>query len=186
MQERFRPLTIEEMTPAQRQMAESLQSGPRGPGVRGPFKALLRSPELGELVQRVGAHIRFKSSIPAALNEMAIIMAGRKWDSQVEFWAHREMGIQAGMRPEVAAAIALGKRPDPITSDEAVVHDFCHELLHTAQVSDANFQAVLGRFGEQGAVDLVGALGYYSLVSMMLNMDRVQLPAGVELPLKPL
>ncbi len=185
-EERFKPLTLEEMTPGQRQMAESIQSGPRGAGVRGPFKAFLRSPELGELVQRVGAHIRFKSSIPAYLNEMAIIIAGRRWNSQVEFWAHRDMGIKAGMRPEVADAIALGRRPDPITADEAIVHDYCHELLYTTQVSDAHYDAVVGRFGEQGAVDLVGALGYYSLVSMMLNVDRTQLPDGSEPPLKPL
>jgi len=185
-EERFKPLTAEQMTPAQKQMSDSIQSGPRGAGLRGPFKALMRSPELGELVQRVGAHIRFKSSIPPALNELAILLAGRKWNAQVEFWAHREMGLKAGMRPEVADAIAAGERPDPITPDEAVVHDFCHELLHTTHVSDARFKAVVDRFGEQGVVDLVGALGYYSLVSMALNVDRVQLPEGVEPLLKPL
>jgi 4-carboxymuconolactone decarboxylase len=184
--ERFKPLTPEEMTPAQKAMVDAIQSGPRGGGLRGPFKALMRSPELGDLVQRVGAHIRYRSSIPAALNELAIIIAGRKWNAQYEFYAHRELGLKAGMRPEVADAVAAGKRPDPITPDEAVVYDFCHELLATTQVSDENFKRVVDRFGEQGVIDLVGAVGYYSLVSMVLNVDRVQLPEGVAPLLKPL
>jgi 4-carboxymuconolactone decarboxylase len=184
--ERFKPLSPEEMTPAQQQMVDNIQSGPRGGGLRGPFKALMRSPELGDLVQRVGAYIRYKSSIPAALNELAIIMAGRKWNAQYEFYAHRELGLKAGMRPEVADAIAAGKRPDPIEPDEAIVYDFCHELLQTTQVSDENFNRVVQRFGEQGVIDLVGAVGYYSLVSMVLNVDRVQLPEGVQPLLKPL
>jgi 4-carboxymuconolactone decarboxylase len=183
--ERFKPLAPEEMTPAQKHMVESIQAGPRG-AVRGPFKLLLRSPELGELLQQVGAHIRFKSSIPAPLNELAIILAGRKWNSQVEFWAHRGMGLEAGMRPEVADAVAAGRRPDPITPDEAIVYDFCHELLHTTEVSDSHFRAVVERFGEQGVADLICALGYYSLVSMVLNVDRVPLPPGAEPYLKPL
>jgi 4-carboxymuconolactone decarboxylase len=185
-EERFKPLTAEEMSPAQKQMVDSITAGPRGGGLRGPFKALLRSPELGDLVQRVGAYVRFKSSIPADLNELAILLAGRKWNAQYEFYAHRELGLKAGMRPEVADALAAGKRPDPITPDEAVVYDFCNELLQTTQVSDQNFKRVVDRFGEQGVLDLVGAVGYYSLVSMILNVDRVQLPEGVTPPLKPL
>jgi 4-carboxymuconolactone decarboxylase len=185
-EERFKPLSPEEMTPAQKAMVAAIQSGPRGGGLRGPFKGLMRSPELGDLVQRVGAYVRYHSSIPADLNELAIILAGRKWNAQYEFYAHRELGLKAGMRPEVADAVAAGKRPDPITPDEAIVYDFCHELLHTTQVSDENFARVKDRFGERGVIDLVGAVGYYSLVSMVLNVDRVQLPAGVEPMLKPL
>ena len=184
--ERFRPLAPEEITPAQKQMVDAIQSGPRGGGLRGPFKALMRSPELGDLVQRVGAYVRYNSCIPPALNELAIIIAGRRWNAQYEFYAHRELGLKAGMRPEVADAVAAGKRPDPITEDEAIVHDFCHELLHTTQVSDENFARVVKRFGEQGVIDLVGAVGYYSMVSMVLNVDRVQLPEGVAPLLKPL
>ncbi len=184
--ERFAPIADEALTPEQRLMVEGIQSGPRGAGLRGPFKALLRSPELGDRVQRVGAYIRFDSAIPAALNEMAILLAGRKWNAQYEFYAHREIGLKAGMRPAVADAIALGKRPDPMDHDETIIWEFCTELLETTQVSDAKFQAVADRFGEKGVLDLVGAVGYYSLVSMILNVDRVQLPPGEKLPLAPL
>ena len=89
---RFKELTPETMTPEQKKVADAIQSGPRGAGLRGPFNALLRSPDLCDLVQRVGAYVRYSSCIPARLNEMAIIMAGRKWTAQYEFYAHRTAG----------------------------------------------------------------------------------------------
>ena len=96
---RFKELTPETMTPEQKKVADAIQSGPRGAGLRGPFNALLRSPDLCDLVQRVGAYVRYSSSIPSQLNEMAIIMAGRKWTAQYEFYAHRKLAIEAGLKP---------------------------------------------------------------------------------------
>ena len=184
MSERFTTLTPETMTPEQKRVADAIQSGPRGAGLRGPFNALLRSPELCDLVQRVGAHVRFGSSIPARLNELAIIMAGRKWTAQYEFYAHRRLALEAGLKPDIADAVAAGTRPAGMAADEATVYDFVSELLGTGQVSDASFQRVKDAFGERGVVDLVGAVGYYSLVSMVLNVARVPLPPGVEPLLK--
>lgn len=186
MSQRFETLTPETMTPEQRTVADSIQSGPRGAGLRGPFNALLRSPELCDLVQRVGAYVRYKSALPAALNEMAICMAGRKWTAQYEFYAHRRLALEAGLDPAILDAIAAGTRPAKLSADEATVYDFASELLGIGQVSDASYSGVKDRFGERGVMDLVGAVGYYSLVSMVLNVDRVPLPAGVEPPLKPL
>ena len=108
---RLTTLTNETMTPEQKRVAEAIQSGPRGAGLRGPFNALLRSPELCDLVQRVGAFVRFGTSIPARVNEMAIIMAGRKWTAQYEFYAHRRLAIEAGLKPAITDAIAAGTRP---------------------------------------------------------------------------
>jgi 4-carboxymuconolactone decarboxylase len=183
---RFKELTPGTMTPEQKKVADAIQSGPRGAGLRGPFNALLRSPELCDLVQRVGAYVRYSSGIPARLNEMAIIMAGRKWTAQYEFYAHRKLAIEAGLKAAICDAIAAGKRPDAMQDDEAEVYDFCTDLLGTGQVSDANYKRIADRFGERGVVDLIGAVGYYSLVSMVLNVDRVPLPAGETPPLKPL
>lgn len=183
-EERFRPLTREEMTPEQGAMVDAITAGPRGGNLRGPFKALLRSPELGNRVQQVGAYIRFGSSIPAALNEMAILLAGRKWNAQYEFWAHRKLGLEAGMRPEVADAVAQNRRPEGMDEDEAAVWTFCTELLGTTEVSDATFAIAAARFGGKGVIDLICAVGYYSMVSMILNVDRVQLPPGETPPLR--
>src|SRR4249920_605818 len=181
---RFKELSPETMTPEQKKVADAIQSGPRGAGLRGPFNALLRSPELCDLVQRVGAFVRFGSSIPPQLNEMAIIMAGRKWTAQYEFYAHRRLALEAGLSPAIADAIAANKRPVSMAKDEETVYDFVSELLATGSVSDPTFQRVKDTFGERGVVDLVGAVGYYSLVSMTLNVAQVPLPPGVEPLLK--
>jgi 4-carboxymuconolactone decarboxylase len=183
---RFKELTPETMTPEQKQAADAIQAGPRGAGLRGPFNALLRAPELCDLVQRVGAYVRFSSSIPARLNEMAIIMAGRRWTAQYEFYAHRRLAIEAGLSTAICDAIAAGTRPQGMQDDEAAVYDFCSELLSSGHVSDASYARIKDRFGERGAIDLIGAIGYYSLVSMVLNVDGVPLPAGETAPLKPL
>jgi 4-carboxymuconolactone decarboxylase len=183
---RFKELTPQTMTAEQKKVADAIQSGPRGAGLRGPFNALLRSPELCDLVQRVGAYVRYSSSIPAQLNEMAIIMAGRKWTAQYEFYAHRKLAIQAGLKAEICDAIAAGTRPAAMQDDEAAVYDFCTELLGSGHVSDGSFKRIADKFGERGVIDLIGAVGYYSLVSMVLNVDGVPLPAGETPPLKPL
>jgi 4-carboxymuconolactone decarboxylase len=183
---RFPILEHEQMTDEQRGVVDAIQSGPRGAGLRGPFNALLRSPALCDLVQRVGAYVRFGSSIPAPLNELAICMAGRKWGAQYEFYAHRRIGIDAGLNPAILDAVALGQRPANINGDETIVYEFVTDLLSAGQVSDGRYNAALERFGERGIMDLVGAVGYYSLVSMVLNVAQVPLPEGETPPLKPL
>lgn len=183
---RFAELTPATMTPGQQEVAAAIQSGPRGTGLRGPFNALLRSPELANHVQKVGEYIRFKSSIPAPLNELAILVAGRRWTAQYEFYAHRRLAIEAGLKPEIADAIAAGRRPEAMHGDETIVYEFATELLRHGEVGDATYQWTLDRFGERGVVDLVGAVGYYSLVSLVLNVARVPLPPGETPPLKKL
>ncbi len=182
---RFKPLTEETMTPRQRESYRAIVSGPRK-GARGPFNALLRSPEVADRVQKVGEYIRFGSSIPAALNEMAILITGRFWGAQYEFWAHSALARTAGLADSIIDAIAEGRRPATMSADERVVYDFCTELFRDKAVSDAAFKAVADRFGEQGVIDLIAASGYYSIVSMVLNVDRHPLPAGEKPPLRPL
>src|SRR6185295_18182209 len=182
---RFSPLSAANMSAEQKRVADAIQGGPRQ-GLRGPFNALLRSPDLADRVQKVGEYIRFRSSIAARLNELAILIVARKWTAQFEWYAHHQFAMKAGLDPAVAAAIAEGRRPDAMRDDEKVVYAFCTELLDTAQLSDSTYAATVGLVGEQGVIDLIGALGYYSMVSMILNTDRYPLPEGVEPPLKPL
>ena len=182
---RFTELTPETMTAEQRRVAEAIQSGPRGAGLRGPFNALLRAPDLADLVQRVGAYVRYSSSLPAALNELAIVIAGRHWTAQYEFYAHRKLAIAAGLAPAIVDAVAENRRPAGMSDDEAAVYDFATSLVGTGAVSDAHYEAVMSRWGERGVMDLTGAIGYYSLVSMVLNVACVPLPPGEAPPLKP-
>ena len=152
--------------------------------MRGPFNAWLRSPELADRLQKVGEYVRFQSSLPRRLNEFAILITARAWTAQYEWYAHHKMAMEAGLSAKIAADLAAGKRPRGMQEDERVVYDFCTELLTKRKVSDKTFDAAVRMFGEQGAVDLIGATGYYGIVSMTLNVAEVALPAGEQPPLK--
>jgi 4-carboxymuconolactone decarboxylase len=182
---RFAPLALDEMTPAQRAVAEAIQSGPRG-GLRGPFQAWLRSPEMAQRLQSVGEYLRFSSSVPRRLNELAILITARAWDAQFEWYAHHRLALEAGLNPAVAADIAEGRRPSSMQADEAAVYDFCTELRATHRVGDETLARVQAALGEQGVIDLIAVSGYYDTVSMTLNVAEVALPDGLEPPLKPL
>lgn len=181
---RFPALQPEHMTPAQQRAADSIRSGPRGRLV-GPFNAWLRSPELADRLQKVGEYIRFHSSLPPRLNELAILVTARSWGSQFEWWAHAQFALQAGLPAATVDAIAAGRDPENLAEDEAVIYAFCTELRRTRRVSDAVYRDMLQRFGEQGIVDCIAASGYYDLVSMTLNVAQIATPDGSE-PLPPL
>jgi 4-carboxymuconolactone decarboxylase len=181
-EERFQELTPDKMTSEQKKVAEAIMSGPRK-GLRGPFNTWLRSPELADRLQKVGEHIRYASSLPARLNEFAILITAREWTAQYEWFAHYPFAIKGGLSPEVAADLATGKRPSGMQDDEKIVYDFCTQLQRDRTVSDATFKAAIGKFGEQGVVDLIGVIGYYGMVSMTLNVAQVGLPPGEALPL---
>ena len=183
--DRFAPLTYAEMTAPQKKMFENLISGERR-GASGPFNVLLRSPEMGDLAQQFGASMRYHSSIPPKLNELAIIITARHWTSQYEWYAHRRAAQNAGLSQSIIDAVAAGTRPASMAADERAVYDFVSELLATKQVSDATFKAAKDTFGERGVVDLIGVSGYYQLVSMLLNVDRYPLPDGTKPELRPL
>jgi len=183
--DRFQPLTYDTLTAEQKAMVEHLFAGERG-GMNGPFNVTLRSPEMGDLAQKLGAQLRFHSSMPNRLNEMAILMTARFWNAQYEWSAHKKNALTAGLNPSVVEAIATGKRPSSMQPDEEAVYNFGDELLRTREVSDAAFKAAVDRFGERGVVDLTGVMGYYCFVSMMLNIDRYPLPDGEKPELKPL
>ena len=183
--DRFKALKWDEMTPPQKTMMEHLVSGERR-GAGGPFNVLLRSPEVGDLVQQFGAQMRFHSSLPRKLNEMAIIITARHWTAQYEWNAHRAAAAQAGLGEPIIQAIAAGKRPSSMDGDETIIYNFATELLNTKQVSDPVFKAVKDKFEERGVVDLINVMGYYQLVSMLLNVDRYPLPAGAKPELQPL
>jgi len=177
--DRFKPLTYDQMTPEQKAMTEHVLGGERG-GMGGPFNVMLRSPEMGDLAQKLGAHVRFHSSLSRKQNELAIIITARYWKAEYEWYAHRRLAEQAGVTPAVIEAIRAGKRPASMQPDEEVVYNFVTELLDTKRVSDPIFHAAVEKLGERGVVDMVAVSGYYNLVSMFLNVDRYPLPNGAK------
>ena len=180
---RFKPLSESEMTEAQREAYRGIVSSPRG-GARGPFNALLRSPELADAAQKVGAYIRFRTSLPQKLNELAILVTARYWSAQFEWYAHAQLAEKAGLGLKVISSLEKNLRPEGMTKEETAIYDFAKELHEKKEVSDATFAAVKGLFGEKGVIDLIGACGYYTLVSMVLNVERHPLPDGKPDPLK--
>ena len=194
--QRFKQIAPENLTPEQAALADAIRSGPRSaiksssaakPGpLGGPFNVLLRSPGVGHIIQSLGAEIRFRSSLPSKLNELAIITTARHWSCQYEWFAHHRLALEAGLDPAIGEDIAQGRRPRKMSPDEAIVYNFSRELHETQGVSDATYKAALDRFGERGVMDLIAVNGYYVLVSMTLNVDRTPLPGGAPLPLPPL
>ena len=181
--DRFKPMTWEQMNDAQKKMTVDTLSGPRR-GLGGPFNVLLRSPEMGDLAMKFGEYSRFRPEVPAKLRELAIIITARHWTSHFEWYAHRSAAAQAGLRADIITAIAERKRPTGMQPDEEAVYNFVNEMLETKQVSDATFKAVKDRFGEKGVVDIIGVMGWYQMVSMLLNVDRYPLPNGAVSELK--
>jgi len=181
--DRFAPLTYEQLTPEQKTMVDHLLSGERK-GMNGPFNAMLRSPEIGDAAQKLGAQVRFHSSLPSRLNEFAILITARFWNAQYEWSAHRKLALTAGLKAAIIDSLAAGRKPAGMQPDEEAIYNFGDQLLRTRQVSDAAFKAVVDKFGERGAVDLTAVMGYYCFVSMMLNVDRYPLPEGEKPELK--
>lgn len=181
---RFKPLTENDMTDAQRKAAQELASGPRGRmNPNGPNALLLRSPDLMSCTQKVGEYLRYNSSLPLRLNEFAILVTARHWNAQVEWIAHHPLALKAGLDPAVAEDLKQGKHPAGMEDDEAAIYQFCRELHETKGVSDAAFKAVADKFGERGVIDLLGLTGYYTMLAMVLNVAQQPLPGGVAPPL---
>ena len=181
-QPRMRELDPAQLTPPQRAMYDALMAGPRH-SIEGPFNAWLRSPDLGDRLQRVGEYLRFKTTIPHNLNEFAILITAVEWSSGFEWYAHYPLAIKAGLSEAVAKDLQEGRRPANMSADEAMIYDFAVQLHRKHQVTDGVYKAVVDRFGEQGVADLIGVLGYYDIVSATLNVARVPLPAGTVKPL---
>jgi 4-carboxymuconolactone decarboxylase len=181
--ERMPEMTLEKMTPAQRNIAEAIMNGPRG-RMRGPFNAWLRNPVLADRLQKVGEYVRFNTSLDKRINEMAILMTAQAWGAQYEWYAHAPLAVKAGLDPSVVAAIGAGRKPENMKDDEAIAWEFTTQLRRDHSVDDATYAKALEKFGEPGIIDLIAVNGYYDVVSMTLNVARVKPPAEAELPFK--
>jgi 4-carboxymuconolactone decarboxylase len=183
-QDRMPPIPADKLTDAQKKAAAEIIAGPRGALV-GPFIPLLRSPEFMSRLQKVGEYLRYNTKLGANMSEFIILIAGRQWTQQFEWDSHESLALKAGVKPEVIAAVAEGRRPAGMSADEETVYDFCIELHHNRCVSDAAYARVANKFGEQGVIDIIGLCGYYTMLGMVMNVARTPLPAGKTPPLAP-
>ena len=169
MSERMPPLLFDQMTAAQRKAAEEMIAGPRK-GVKGPFVPLLRSPELMDRLQKVGEYLRFGSSLDQRISEFVMLVVAREWTQQFEWFVHVPLARKADVAEETIAALAEGRRPGGMSEHEQVAYDFCAELLRNKGVCETTYRRAVAAFGEHGVIDLIGVAGYFTTVSMVMNV----------------
>ncbi len=181
---RFPPLKAEEMTPQQKTWADALAAPPRNGKINNPpYRAYIRSPELATRLIAVADYVRYHSSLPPRLSELAILITAREWTAQYEWYAHYPHAIEGGLDPAVAADIAAGKRPTAMKADETALYDLVTALHRDRQVSNAVYTAALEKLGERGIMDTIGLIGFYTITSMTLNTMQAGVPDGKPLPL---
>lgn len=177
-------LAEEKLTPAQQALLDSIRSGPRGGSVniRGPFAVFLHAPAFGELAQQLGGHCRYNTAVPPRLSEFAILVTAKLWRAQYEWFAHVPQAERAGVKKATIQDLHKGRVPKSAPKDERAIYDFIQDLYKTRRVSDKNFKRVSTILGEAATVEFVGILGYYVLISMILNVFRMPIPEGESLP----
>jgi 4-carboxymuconolactone decarboxylase len=173
---------VDEMTPDQRKVYDEVVSGPRGRLV-GPLRAVIHSPELATRWSRLGEFLRYSTLLPAKLNELAIIVVGRHWNSQLEFFIHAEAAKVAGLGADRIEAIRVGQAPAFTEDEEREVYEYARLLVQTGTVPNDVHESIVERWGPRGAVELTGVIGYYTMVSMTLNAHGIPLPDGAAPPL---
>jgi 4-carboxymuconolactone decarboxylase len=154
-------------------------------GIGGPYNPMLRSPVLGQLLFDLFHYLRWETSVPTKLNEFAILIIGRQWRSQIEWFAHVPIAIKAGLSPAIIAELKTSKRPTDMAEDEALVYDFVTELTTAHKVSDATFARAKKIFSDQQIVDLTAVSGNYVMVAMLLAMAEQSVPPDREEPFRP-
>ena len=173
-QDRMPPLPKEQLTDEQTQALAEFVAALGQP--TGPWNVLLRSPELMKRTRGLSDYLRFESPLPGYLREFVILMTARQWGQNYEWNAHYPLAIDEGFSAEMAQAIVEGRRPDGMLEDEEILYDFVLELQRNHSVSDATYERAVERFGEQGVVETVSLVGYYTMISMILNTARTPLP----------
>jgi 4-carboxymuconolactone decarboxylase len=181
---RFAQLTMSQLTDEQRPLGEAIMKI-SSVGIAGPYNPMLRSPVFGQRMFDLLDYLRWHSSVPLRLNEFAILITGRLWRSQVEWYAHGPLAIKAGLSPAIIADLKANRRPAAMQPDEAAVYDFVTELSTRHEVSDETFARAKMLLGEQQVVDLTAVTGTYVTIAMLLAMAEEGVPSGKEAPFGP-
>jgi 4-carboxymuconolactone decarboxylase len=181
---RFPPLKAEELNPAQKAWAEMIAAPPRNAKFTNPpYRAYIRNPDLAPRLTAMSEYLRWNTSLPPRLSELAILITARQWTAQYEWFAHYPLALKGGLDPSIASDIAAGKRPANMKDDEAALYDLAMALYVDKKVSDPIYKAALEKFGERGIMDIIGIIGYYDITSMTLITMQAGAPNDSVLPL---
>jgi 4-carboxymuconolactone decarboxylase len=178
---RFPQLTMDQLNEAQKSLGEQIMKV-SSVGLGGPYNPIIRSPVLGQRLYDLFYYLRWQTSVPTKLNEFAILIIGRQWRSQVEWFAHAPLAAKAGLSADIIAELKASKRPSNMAEDEALVYDFVTELTTTQKVSDETYARAKKVFNDQQIVDLTAVAGNYVMVAMLLAMAEETTPPGKEPP----
>lgn len=178
---RLPDLTTEALDPEQRRVHDAIAAGPRGV-VQGPLRVWLHSAAFADRAQALGEFCRFRTSLPRRLSELAILVAGASWRAGFEWAAHAPAAVEAGIEPEAVEAIRTGRRPELPREDEAAVYTLAHELIENRQLSEATYKRAAAVLDSAALVELVGVIGYYTLIAMTIRAFEVPLPPGAPDP----
>jgi len=178
---RYRDISPAEMTPARRRVYDLIVAGKRG-SFGGPFQLLISAPEICEHAAKLGEHLRWGTSLPDRLSELAIITTAQFWRAQYEWYAHAPLAQKAGVPAVSIEAIRRGEQPNFEQKDEALVYRICTELFGTRRLSDSTFGDAVEALGQAGLVEVIAIIGYYTLIGNTLNAFQVPLPEGTDLP----
>ena len=169
---RIKDWKVEDLTEEQKEIHDAIVNGPRG-HVVGPLRIWLNNPGLARSAQTVGEYARYGTSLSKGLSELAIITTGRVWSSAFEWEHHAPLAIEGGIDPENVNIISMGQRPNFTNVEEEAVFDFAAEANILKNVSDNTYNKLVNILNETAAIDIVGICGYYSLISMTLNVFKV-------------
>jgi 4-carboxymuconolactone decarboxylase len=178
---RFPQLTLEQLDPQARALGEEIMKI-SSVGLGGPYNPMLRSPVMADRLKRLLDYLRFNTSVPTRLNEFAILIQGRLWTSQVEWYAHYPLALKAGLPASVADDLKANIRPRGMKPDEEVVYDVSMEMSTKHEISDELFNKAKAILGEQQLIDLIAVNGTYVLVAMLLSVAEEGVPPGKPLP----
>ena len=184
-QDRMPPIPAEKMTEAQKKAVADYKAIRNTDLTGPPWSVLLRVPDLVVPSLQLRLHNQQNSALSPKLTEMAILIAARHLTNSYEWNAHHTLAVKAGLSTDVISAIGEGRRPEHMAEDEAILHDFCIELLQNKSVSDGTYARALAKFGEAGVVEAAGLEGYYTFLAMVMNVARSPSPANATQKLMP-
>ena len=177
---RFPTLTREQLTPRQRESWD--KHAERRTTVVGPYGVWLHSPELMDKVSAISNYFRFDCALPVKLREFGILVTARYWDAQYSWNAHVDKARAAGISDDIIEDLAAGKKPNFKADDERLYYTLAMEALEKHFVSEKTFKEARAVFGDQALVDLIGSVGYFSMLQICLNSAEVDLQADRKPP----
>jgi 4-carboxymuconolactone decarboxylase len=175
---RLTPITSKQQVAAKDQFIVDGIVASRG-ALQGPFTMFLHCPELAGRLAHLGAFVRFEGSLDMRVRVLAAMTVARELDAVYVWGAQTGQARKLGV-PEATIAAVREKHSRGLPAEDAQIVDFARTLLRQHRVDDASVKALRARFGDDGFIQLTGAIGYYSMLSMTVNACELEAAPGAD------